>query len=449
MVDRIAASIPPGGPLVGGAVELRAIAEGQERAYQLQRIYMPVDTVTQFLFCAILIWLSRGSRYRKAMLWMAFYFGAVVFGYDLLYCLDIFAGLSRTPRDWLAPLNFLIWTVAPFEASLALLECALPLWLRILAYALLGLTSTFTRWPGIYLFLTSNVSLLVWAFRRRNRMAAGFQSLMVGYNLVTIAVVPPLSLPLLIPIGPMAVHVVPGYRIVIGLGLILLLIRQSVRDRNERERLAAELEAARTVQQLMVSAAIKGVEAVYHPAHEVGGDFYQVLPLPEGGLLIAVGDVSGKGLKAAMVASMVIGVIRSHVRLAPAPLLSRINRALAGSLDNGFVTCVIARIEADGAGTVANAGHPAIYSEGRELVMYSGLPLGVDGEALYQESPLRASALTLVSDGVLEATNGHGELFGFERTAGISLRPAGEIGDAARAWGQNDDITVVTVRRKS
>ncbi|HLK65739.1 MAG TPA: PP2C family protein-serine/threonine phosphatase [Bryobacteraceae bacterium] len=443
VIDRLATGVPPASPLLGGAVELRAIAEGGERAHQLQRIYMPVDTVAQLVFCAVLIWLSRGSRYRKAMLWMAFYFGAVVVGFDLLVSLDIFAGFSRTPRDWLAPLNVFVWNAAPTETSLALLEWAPPVWLRILYY-----TMPWWGWrPTPFVIAVVNLFLLGLAIRRRNRVAAAFQWLMIGYNLTTVAILPPFSVPQLIPIGPMAIHIIPGYRIFIGLGLILILIRQSVRDRNERERLASEVAAARTVQQLIIAGDVEGVEAVYHPADELGGDFYQVLPLNDGGLLVAVGDVSGKGLKAAMVVSMVVGVLRSHKHLAPAALLSQINRTLAGSLDGGFVTCIAARIDAGGRCVLANAGHLEPYADGREIALSCGLPLGVASDAEYSETEVHASSLTFVSDGVVEAANAQRELFGFDRTRSISVKPACEIAKAASAWGQNDDITVVTVRR--
>jgi serine phosphatase RsbU (regulator of sigma subunit) len=80
--------------------------------------------------------------------------------------------------------------------------------------------------------------------------------------------------------------------------------------------------------------------------------------------------------------------------------------------------------------------------------MDAGLPLGIDPDVVYCSRDLPGGCLlTLISDGVLEATNAKGELFGFERTAAISTQSAAEIAEAARAWGQTDDITVVTVRK--
>ena len=241
------------------------------------------------------------------------------------------------------------------------------------------------------------------------------------------------------------------YRLVVLLPLLavifLLLIRRIAADRREQQRLAGELEAARTVQRLLFSGSVEGVEAVYRPAHEVGGDFYQVLPLDGGAMLVAVGDVSGKGLKAAMVVSMVVGILRLHRDLTPGALLAQIDRVIAGSLDGGFVTCVIVRIAPDGSAVVANAGHPMPYGDGQELAIDGGLPLGIVADATWPELRIAARHLTLLSDGVVEAANARGELFGFDRTREISMKPAAAIAEAAQTWGQTDDITVVTVRR--
>ena len=235
--------------------------------------------------------------------------------------------------------------------------------------------------------------------------------------------------------------------VVLALAIGTLLFRRIAADRREKSRLAEEMAAAQAVQRLLFTGTSEGVDAIYQPATEVGGDFYQVLPLNDGELLIAVGDVSGKGLKAAMVVSMVVGVLRSHKHLPPAALLAQINRTLAGNLDGGFVTCIAARIDGAGRCVMANAGHLQPYADGREVALNGGLPLGVDAEAEYCEVKLRATSFTFVSDGVVEAANANRELFGFERTRSISAKAAREIAEAARAWGQNDDITVVTVQR--
>jgi serine phosphatase RsbU (regulator of sigma subunit) len=121
-----------------------------------------------------------------------------------------------------------------------------------------------------------------------------------------------------------------------------------------------------------------------------------------------------------------------------------------GQTGGGFVTCCCARIAANGELTIANAGHLAPYLDGQEVAVDTGLPLGLDAGADYPETRLPFpphAQLTLLSDGVVEAASAQGELFGFDRTAAMSRQPAADIAEAARAWGQNDDITVVTVRR--
>ncbi|MBL8215812.1 MAG: serine/threonine-protein phosphatase [Bryobacterales bacterium] len=123
------------------------------------------------------------------------------------------------------------------------------------------------------------------------------------------------------------------------------------------------------------------------------------------------------------------------------------NRAIGGSMRGGFVTCVAARFAADGSGWIANAGHLMPYCDGQELAVESGLPLGVMRDAAYGEERVGPGAYVFVSDGVVEAANASGELFGFARTAALSRSGAKEIARAAEQWGQNDDITVVTVRR--
>ena len=101
---------------------------------------------------------------------------------------------------------------------------------------------------------------------------------------------------------------------------------------------------------------------------------------------------------------------------------------------------------------IASAGHPAPYCDGVEVDVVAGLPLGVVERVNWTETRLSLQPeeqLTLVSDDVVEAENAQRELLGFDRTRDISGKSAQEIANAAKAWGQNDDITVVTVRRNA
>jgi len=237
----------------------------------------------------------------------------------------------------------------------------------------------------------------------------------------------------------------------LGLALVLRFTRSAERD----ERLSAELDAARRVQAQLVPLRLPAVknlrlQAAYLPAAEVGGDFYQVIPQPSGATLIVVGDVSGKGLKAAMTGTLAIGALRSLAseELSPAQILTRLNAQLAEASDGGFVTCLFARIGTDGSLILANAGHLAPYRNGEEMQVKSGLPLGIAPGATYCESAICLAPndqLTFLSDGVIEARNPQGELFGFDRTAAISRQSADAIAHAALAFGQEDDITVLTL----
>ncbi len=190
---------------------------------------------------------------------------------------------------------------------------------------------------------------------------------------------------------------------------------------------------------------------MYLPAQEVGGDFFQVLPGDDGSLLIVVGDVSGKGLKAAMTVSTIVGALRGCTVRRPAAVLAYLNRALHGQV-TGFFTCCAALINGDGHLTIANAGHLPPYLNGEELAVAHGLPLGIADENEYTEKMWRLGAsdrLTFVSDGVVEARDAGGELYGFERTRSISGQPASTIAQIAKQFGQEDDITVLSVTRET
>ena len=238
--------------------------------------------------------------------------------------------------------------------------------------------------------------------------------------------------------------------------LIVIFFRFS-RVSQEQARSIADLAAAREVQQQLIPASLPTVpglhiEAAYLPAEEVAGDFYQVIEQPDGSALIVVGDVSGKGLKAAMTGTLAIGALRTLAveNLSPAELLRRLNRQICEAKNGGFITCCCARIDPQGTVTLANAGHLAPYSDGAEIEVPSGLPLGLLLELDYSEIQFELApgrTLTLVSDGIVEASDSSGQLYGFERTRAISSQSADAIAKAAESFGQSDDITVLTVSR--
>jgi sigma-B regulation protein RsbU (phosphoserine phosphatase) len=183
-----------------------------------------------------------------------------------------------------------------------------------------------------------------------------------------------------------------------------------------------------------------------------GGDFFQILPSGNGELFIVIGDVAGKGLPAAMLVSMLVGSIRATAEDTrdPVVMLRRLHDRLMGRSWCGFATALAAHIASSGKVTIANAGHLSPYLDGREIDLPGALPLGVEGGGDYEATSFElrpGSRLTFYSDGVVEAQNQNGELFGFDRAQGISTEPAAAIAKAAAQFGQSDDITVVTIER--
>jgi hypothetical protein len=260
-----------------------------------------------------------------------------------------------------------------------------------------------------------------------------------------------------IHIGPVPLKPfdIGAFLFLLAIGLVMFF--RFTKVSREQARAAAELEAAREIQQRLVPAqlpVLQGwkIEAAYLPANEVGGDFYQVLGEARGPAWVVVGDVSGKGLRAAMTGTLAIGALRALAPEGngPAELLSRLNDRLAESADGGFITCLCARLTPDGVLTLANAGHLPPYRNGVELELDTALPLGIVPRLTYTESQFQleeGDVLTLLSDGVVEAQNRAGDLFGFERTREMVLGTAGSLAVAARDFGQTDDITVLSLLR--
>jgi sigma-B regulation protein RsbU (phosphoserine phosphatase) len=169
--------------------------------------------------------------------------------------------------------------------------------------------------------------------------------------------------------------------------------------------------------------------------------------------LLVVGDVAGKGLPAAMLVSVLVGAIRGVAEYTcdPAELLANLNERLVGRAGGQFLHRAGSAHQRDGRRLGANAGHLSPYLDGREVELPGALPLGVKSGAHYETTHFHlahGSRLTFYSDGVVEAQNAQGELFGFERGRAISTNPAIVIVEAAKEFGQSDDITVVAITRQ-
>ncbi len=246
---------------------------------------------------------------------------------------------------------------------------------------------------------------------------------------------------------------------------IVMLIAMTFRLRRIQDRnreVEQEMAAARSVQQILIPDQLPSIpglviDSAYLPALEVGGDFFQILPIPntadpeKPSAFIVLGDVSGKGLKAAMTVSLIVGTLRTCARhcTSPSELLGEVNRSLLGRSD-GFATCLALMVQPSGKLTLANAGHPNPYLNGVEIQTEANLPLGLDAGIRYSETTFQLEhdqLCTLVTDGVIEAISPSGELYGFERTQAVSSQSAHAIAEAARQFGQEDDITVLSIAR--
>ena len=408
----------------------------------------------------------------------------------LLAASSCMAELVSTSLDSPFPVYLLMWAALAIE-NFALIEFVrlvlhLPrarwlLALQILSslaffvnplYSL-GIGSVYFFTAGFYLpVLTVKFVLPVLLFRgwlRGNRDAGVLlPAILIGSladywklvcDLIDLTQFAPLY-PFLIFSIPLGSYSVDFYRLgdlIFYIAVLLFLVLRTEGIARDRARVAAELEAARIVQNVLIPEDIPAIpgfvlHSTYRPAGQVGGDFFQIMPIKAGGVLAVIGDVSGKGMPAAMTVSLLVGTVRTlaHYTQSPGEILAAMNQRMLARSNGGFTTCLVLRASPDGSLTIANAGHLAPYLAGEELPLENGLPLGLAAEATYPESIFQLAPgqqLTLLTDGVVEARDKSGALFGFESTAAVSRESAEEVAQAAQAFGQDDDITVLTLAR--
>ncbi|HEX5688687.1 MAG TPA: PP2C family protein-serine/threonine phosphatase [Roseiflexaceae bacterium] len=245
---------------------------------------------------------------------------------------------------------------------------------------------------------------------------------------------------------------------------------------DEGQRRQAELEQdllmARDIQQGLLLEAVPRlpgweISAMSLPARDLGGDLYDFLPLADGWHGIMIGDVSGKGLPAALRMAVTRTVFRHEARRGadPAVTLAAVNNGVLSEIPQGMVTMVYVMLNTgNGCLRIANAGHnyPIVLNGHIHEVELTGLPLGVIGGSEYDElsGGLRhGDTVLLYTDGVIEATNPRGEIFGYDRLVAVLhanniLKPRALLSvllHELRAWSdgeQTDDITMVIVRRR-
>ena len=247
----------------------------------------------------------------------------------------------------------------------------------------------------------------------------------------------------------------------------------------ERERVEQELRVARIIQEASLPKEVPQLEgwaisSLYRPAREVGGDFYDFFELEEGRLGVVVGDATGKGMPAALVAEATSHMLRAVAQAlgssSPGEVLAQVNETLLARIpQNMFVTCFYAILDAKSASlSYANAGHDLPYrhhgdGEAEEL-RARGMPLGPMPGMSYEEgeaSLREEDGVLFYSDGLVEAHDPKGEMFGFPRLRALIAEHGAEeekrsLGDflmqelysfVGEGWEQEDDITLVTLRR--
>jgi serine phosphatase RsbU (regulator of sigma subunit) len=255
------------------------------------------------------------------------------------------------------------------------------------------------------------------------------------------------------------------------------LVRQQQREAQERERIEQELRVARLIQQTLLPKTLPelpgyDVAAYYQPAREVGGDFYDFLDLEDGRLGLVVGDVTDKGVPAALVMATTRTMLRAAAQrlFSPGEVLRRANDALVTDIPpNMFITCLYAILEPESGHLVyANAGHDLPYrrkaggSESAEELRATGMPLGLMPGMGYEEKEIVLEpdeSVLFYSDGLVEAHDPQREMFGFPRLQGMvgTHRSGGSsligflLSELTRFtgedWEQEDDITLVTLER--
>jgi serine phosphatase RsbU (regulator of sigma subunit) len=214
------------------------------------------------------------------------------------------------------------------------------------------------------------------------------------------------------------------------------------------------------------------VAAYYQPAREVGGDFYDFLDLEDGRMGFVVGDVTDKGVPAAIVMATTRTMLRAAAQrlFSPGEVLKRVNDVLVTDIPpNMFVTCLYAILDPEsGRLLYANAGHDLPYrrrggrNEGAEELRATGMPLGLMPGMGYEEKEIvleKGESVLFYSDGLVEAHDPRREMFGFPRLQGLvgAHRSGGSslvgflLSELARftgeGWEQEDDITLVTLER--
>jgi phosphoserine phosphatase RsbU/P len=388
------------------------------------------------------------------------------------FCGWVFSGIILMTNDALGMLGlYELWTLQMIQRliSMPLIWCQLEFicafigvrppavircyqWLSVLsmAWGLLSQSVTpfaFSLLGGIILMLgPMSALILVLEYRRKESRQMAIGAIPVIAVIIWIGILPAQPVPVA-SAGPKI------YFDYVFLAMAWLIYQMSIwlgeraaQSFRAQSRLNEELATAARIQSgSMQGAQGPGWQAHYHPWQEVGGDFYYARRTTSG-LVVVIGDASGKGLPAALVVSELLGALRSwtDAEFSPSQVLSRLNQLLLDRQAQEFVTACCVSLTSHSL-QVSCAGHIPPYSNAFPLEVPGSLPLGILPDVQYPQFSFPPGPFVLLTDGVAEATSPTGELFGFARISSILHSDPASLASAAIAWGQRDDITVVEV----
>jgi Stage II sporulation protein E (SpoIIE) len=486
---------PVSPPLIGTSAAIASYIAQRNYGWLQSRLYVGGLVILYSLVgtLSLLAWLS--DRSRKLLLWMAF-FAFTPLGLQLL------AGF-RIPIAYILSLSlqqpiFSLQDISLWFLLLYLLQLddnpRLVRWTKIFAVisittgtldGLLGVIDpsgplgTFSQWAdGVFTVVFTSVEvfpliLIPFAFKKRHTTAtwlvAIFAFLTEMISVTRIAseqgrrfthwtIDEKITAPIFtIDHNNFTIYLLSYTFLFIS--IVYAVYRYSADENKRQVAIEQEFKSAQELQRILIPENLPplpgfAVTSAYRPAQQVGGDFFQLITHSDGSTLFIIGDVSGKGLKAAMTVSLLVGTLRTLAEIFedPAEILSGLNRRMHGRMQNGFVTCLALRLEPDGTCIFANAGHLPPFLNDQELTLHPELPLGLVPSASYDKTTVQLQVgdrLTLYTDGLLEARSPSGELFSFGRLHDLmTTHPdARQASEAAVTFGQDDDITVLTITR--
>lgn len=443
-----------------GSRELLELVRTKRTVDAVKPIIPDLLPITGGIAVAVLLWLlTKHDPQENAVPW--FLVANAGFGLIALQTLNYSAGIGFSPD-----IRFAIRHVATICYSIGLLRCILHVnglssgWLWI-GFELVVIAMGDLWSPTVGVFGIAAGGVYCWIIGKRSGTGpkgktnylffSGFafpllQSCMEFFQL------PSTFYRVQLPLGVGMTFRNFGWLLIIVAMTGLITKRFAARNRERVER-EVEIQGAAEMQAMLLSGAAVSSKAFtissrYVPARQIAGDFHVQLQLDEGSVLVVVGDAQGKGFRPALLVSQLVGILRANPAT-PEVSANTLNEFLCTSAPGELVTAAFALIHRDGTVQYVSAGHLAPYLENEEFAVNPQPPLGLSRSTRYLASEFvlqPGQRLTLISDGIVEARNVKGELFGFDRTVERIGCGIESLIQAAQAWGQEDDMTALEVR---